>query len=424
MKKYLIVILTVLLTGMLFVTGCNKKDVPDTTPVEKEEQTSDKETPAETDKADEESEVVKVNEEFEAFVPNDNQEGYTNVNSTKFKYYFDTFNEENAIIIDASSVFVKGHLPGAVNISVNDIEKLKELDKEKNVLLYASTDKEALYVITKLNEEGFKSIFRLEGNFAAWEEREFPIEKELTQGKINDAKQIIANLPDGPEKEALKAKLANLQTVVDLEEPVKTVEKLADELNIEGAATQDQINKANDLYNTTKELVLAKVVDIQDSKLIKRLEIAKAKIIKAETAKIELEAMKAVEQIKTEADALNAEIFVANVENEKLRMELEEVIKDSLQTIKKADKEEVSPIDAAVLLAEKLNLDGTDTQEEINNVQRAHDVGVKILAKSEDPENLKKIENAKLVKIQNLVDKAQKALEVQKAKDLIADLEQ
>jgi len=90
--------------------------------------------------------------------------------------------EENSelIIIDVSPIWHKGHLPGAVNFPWGDgsfAEAAPEWEKGAMYLIYCHGDAPAIAAAKHLIENGFKHVYRLEGNFGAWKEAGYPIEK-------------------------------------------------------------------------------------------------------------------------------------------------------------------------------------------------------------------------------------------------------
>jgi rhodanese-related sulfurtransferase len=77
------------------------------------------------------------------------------------------------VLVDArdSESFEKMHIPGAVSLPVDDVDKLSEgLDKEKDVVIYcsgmmcdASTDAAAI-----LLKKGFKKVSEYKGGIQDW----------------------------------------------------------------------------------------------------------------------------------------------------------------------------------------------------------------------------------------------------------------
>lgn len=89
-------------------------------------------------------------------------------------------NMPDLIIIDVSPNYANGHLPGAINYYVGDgsLDKaIPTLDKEATYLVYCHVDSAAILGAQKLIDAGFENVFRLEGNYAAWVDAGYPIEK-------------------------------------------------------------------------------------------------------------------------------------------------------------------------------------------------------------------------------------------------------
>jgi rhodanese-related sulfurtransferase len=84
------------------------------------------------------------------------------------------------IIIDVSPNYDKGHLPGAVNYYLGDGSldaAIPMLDKNATYLVYCHVDSVAIQGAQKLVDAGFQNVYRLEGNYRAWVDAGYPIEK-------------------------------------------------------------------------------------------------------------------------------------------------------------------------------------------------------------------------------------------------------
>ncbi len=84
------------------------------------------------------------------------------------------------IIIDVSPAYAKGHLPKAVNYYLGDgsLDKaIPTLDKAKTYLVYCHVDRVSIQGAQKLVDAGFKKVYRLKGNYKAWVDAGYPIEK-------------------------------------------------------------------------------------------------------------------------------------------------------------------------------------------------------------------------------------------------------
>ena len=445
-KNKVMILLIILLAGVLIFSGCQKVEEPAPAPAptpapapspgeEPSEEPGEEPaepgtpapvptptpapmpTPAPTPAPEP---VFNAQADYDNFVIVNDEKGYTNADARRFKFFVDTFSEEFAVIIDASSVaaYQEKHIPKSVNIPAVEIwNNFDKLGKEKNILVYGQNDKQSLYVAKVLAENGFPYIFRLQGNFAAWIERDYPTERTITQGDINNLKSIIENLPEGSEKQEMQERLRVLQANLDLQEPVKRVEELAKALDQTGKATQDDIDRARSAYETTRQLALEKQIDIRDSEIIQRLAKAEALITSAENQKNIFEAREAIDVIATESDAEYARILVAKIADEDLKTIMYNEIRAKVRT-----EEEADAVDSAMALAEALRRDGSDTQELINRAKAAYEIAAKFLAESEDPENLKSIKEAKLMRTLNLINQAQDALDIKNAKELLEEL--
>ena len=84
------------------------------------------------------------------------------------------------VIIDISPVYDKGHLPNAVNYFIGDgslDRAIPTLDKNKTYLVYCQVDSVAIQGAQKLVDAGFTKVYRLAGNYKAWVDAGYPIEK-------------------------------------------------------------------------------------------------------------------------------------------------------------------------------------------------------------------------------------------------------
>lgn len=84
------------------------------------------------------------------------------------------------IIIDVSPAYAKGHLPKAVHYYIGDgsLDKaIAKLDKDKTYLVYCHVDRVSIQGAQKLIDAGFKKVYRLKGNYKAWVDAGYPIEK-------------------------------------------------------------------------------------------------------------------------------------------------------------------------------------------------------------------------------------------------------
>lgn len=104
-------------------------------------------------------------------------EGYTDVTATEANYLIDT--TAGLVIIDVSPIYDQGHIPGAVNYYVGDGSldaAIPALDPTAPYLVYCHTDAASILGAQKLVDTGFTTVYRLDGNFAAWVDAGYPVE--------------------------------------------------------------------------------------------------------------------------------------------------------------------------------------------------------------------------------------------------------
>lgn len=89
-------------------------------------------------------------------------------------------NTPDLVIIDVSPNYAEGHLPGAVNYYFGDgsLERaIPGLDKDAPYLVYCHVDSVAISGAQALVDAGFTTVYRLQGNYAAWVDAGYPVEK-------------------------------------------------------------------------------------------------------------------------------------------------------------------------------------------------------------------------------------------------------
>ena len=106
------------------------------------------------------------------------QASYVDVTPTEAKELIEK--TPDIVIIDISPVYAKGHLPNAVNYFIGDgslDRAIPTLDKNKTYLVYCHVDSVAIEGVQKLVDAGFTKVYRLAGNYKAWVDAGYPIEK-------------------------------------------------------------------------------------------------------------------------------------------------------------------------------------------------------------------------------------------------------
>ena len=114
---------------------------------------------------------------MEAAKPMGDSEGYVDISPAQAKQMIDS--NPDLIVIDVSPRYGEGHLPGAVNYYVGDgslDEAIPQLEKSADYLVYCHVDSAAIAGAQKLVDAGFKNVYLLEGNYAAWVDAGYPIE--------------------------------------------------------------------------------------------------------------------------------------------------------------------------------------------------------------------------------------------------------
>lgn len=106
--------------------------------------------------------------------------GYTVVTAVQAKELIDK--NPNLIIIDVSTTtnYGKGHLPGAVNYDFGEgllDQAIPTLNKNGTYLVYCRVESTSIKGAKKMVVAGFGNVYRLGGNYKAWVDASYLIEK-------------------------------------------------------------------------------------------------------------------------------------------------------------------------------------------------------------------------------------------------------
>lgn len=110
--------------------------------------------------------------------PEEEASSYVDISAEEAKEMID--NNPYLIVIDVSPHYDNGHLPGAVNYYLGDgsLDKaIPGLNKDAKYLVYCHVDSVSILGAQKLIDAGFKNVYRLKGNYQAWVDAGYPIEK-------------------------------------------------------------------------------------------------------------------------------------------------------------------------------------------------------------------------------------------------------
>lgn len=179
-----------LLIGVLVLAACTpapvemEKEMPavEEAAMEEEmpaEEMTDEEMPAEEMAKDDMAEEAPMADaeapvtEMEMEVP---ESGYVEIDALAAQALMES--TPNLVIIDVSPSYANGHLPGAINIQLSQLEgRLSELDPAQPHLVYCHGDGPAIAGAELLVANGFTSVYRLLGNYAGWVGAGLPVEK-------------------------------------------------------------------------------------------------------------------------------------------------------------------------------------------------------------------------------------------------------
>jgi adenylyltransferase/sulfurtransferase len=113
-----------------------------------------------------------------ATIPAAPSPAYRDVTPAEAKSLID--NNPDLIVIDVSPNYAQGHLPGAVSYYIGDgslDRAIPALDRNGKYLVYCHVDSVAIRGAQKLIDAGFVNVYRLQGNYKAWVDAGYPVEK-------------------------------------------------------------------------------------------------------------------------------------------------------------------------------------------------------------------------------------------------------
>lgn len=106
------------------------------------------------------------------------QSGYMDVSPAEANKLIN--DDPDMVIIDVSPNYDAGHLPGAVNYYVGDgsfDDAIPTLDKNGKYLVYCHVESVSRQGAQKLVDAGFMNVYRLKGEYGAWVDAGYPVEK-------------------------------------------------------------------------------------------------------------------------------------------------------------------------------------------------------------------------------------------------------
>jgi rhodanese-related sulfurtransferase len=169
----LIVAIAILAVSIFSIISCK-------TPLTDEEEMTIEETASEEsveeDMTEEEMQTEELVDDNE-MMDEEMMSEYMDVTPEEAKKLIDE--TPDLLIIDVSPKYDAGHLPGAVNYYIGDgslDDAIPTLDPEGKYLVYCHVDSASIPGAQALIDAGFKNVYRLEGNYAAWVDAGYDIE--------------------------------------------------------------------------------------------------------------------------------------------------------------------------------------------------------------------------------------------------------
>jgi len=95
------------------------------------------------------------------------------------------FDAKEVIFLDArpAPVYKRGHIPGAISVPYNSMEKQKlmaDIPKEKDLVVYCYSSRcnQASLLDVRIRKLGYKNIVIFEGGVVEWTRAKYPYEKQ------------------------------------------------------------------------------------------------------------------------------------------------------------------------------------------------------------------------------------------------------
>jgi len=108
----------------------------------------------------------------------DTEKKYTDISVVAAKSKMDA--DPSIVVVDVSPYYKNGHIPGAVNYPVGSgaLDKaIPTMDKNKTYIVYCHADVPAISGAQKLVDAGMAKVYRIIGNYQAWVDAGYEIEK-------------------------------------------------------------------------------------------------------------------------------------------------------------------------------------------------------------------------------------------------------
>jgi len=171
MKKAVILILALALAiAVVLIAGCGSEDTTTTSETEDMQAMDDSE--------DMQTMEEETGEDSE--VPEEEMGPNTYIDVTPAEAQQLIADNPDLIIIDVSPHYAEGHLPGAVSYYLGDgslDRAIPTLDKNATYLVYCHVDSVSIAGAQQLIDAGFENVYRLQGNYAAWVDAGYPVER-------------------------------------------------------------------------------------------------------------------------------------------------------------------------------------------------------------------------------------------------------
>ena len=108
---------------------------------------------------------------------------YGDITVEQAKDLFQNINLSTVLDVRTVQEFDRGHIEGAINIPVDELQdRLEELDRSDDILVYCKSGIRSSQAMKILAENGFSMVYNMLGGIEAWIQAEYPLTRCIPCG--------------------------------------------------------------------------------------------------------------------------------------------------------------------------------------------------------------------------------------------------
>ncbi|MCW3991275.1 MAG: rhodanese-like domain-containing protein [Candidatus Bathyarchaeota archaeon] len=108
---------------------------------------------------------------------------YGDITVEQAKDLFQNINLSTVLDVRTVQEFDRGHIEGAINIPVDELQdRLEELDRSDDILVYCKSGIRSSQAVKILAENGFSMVYNMLGGIEAWIQAEYPLTRCIPCG--------------------------------------------------------------------------------------------------------------------------------------------------------------------------------------------------------------------------------------------------